>query len=111
MSVETLKLEEMLAQARATSYQRQVLLGKPQRALEALQVAHSRGARDPLMYAVKLFLDPEWRATVKAARVNVHSSRECARCGGDRMVLLREGYDEQVMYDEVYVRCPQCNAQ
>lgn len=107
--MDTSQLEEALTRVRASAYQRQVLMGKPERALEALEVARRRGARDPLMYAVKLFLDPEWRSTQNAMRTNAYSKRDCERCGGDRMVLLREDYDPLEMYDEVYVRCPECN--
>ena len=111
MRVELETLRKELDVLSATESQRDTLQGNPHRGLAAIQEARKRGATDIARYAMVVFNNTNWmpRFTDQAPGTNRAVVVDCSLCGGDRMVLVRD-YNPKVLYDEVYRRCPACNA-
>ncbi len=80
------------------------------RGLAALNFAVSKGANQPIPYAIKIFDDETWSPAgeVRRRATNVSVQTECAHCGGHRFVAVTD--DWSVPYGESYAPCAQCNA-
>jgi hypothetical protein len=105
--LETLNKE--LDSLTASEAQRSALQANPIRGLAAIQEARKRGATDIARYATAVFHNSSWAPKQIEPPTNRSVVVDCQLCGGDRVVLVKD-YDPKVLYDEVYRRCPSCNA-
>jgi hypothetical protein len=80
-----------------------------ERGLAALAYAQTKGADNPIAYAIKLFDSNEWQPRGENRRLltNVSVDKRCDHCGGDRFVPVDAGLG---LYEETYAPCVKCNA-
>lgn len=103
------ELRNALEKLGAREFEHVALSLDPARGLAALVYAQSKGADNPIAYAIKLFDNPDWKPAGEVRRVatNLSVDRKCIHCGGDRFVFVTDDVD--VLYGQTVAPCIYCN--